>query len=151
MAPPETMYCLDCGYDVRGLPENRCPECGRAFDPDDSTTFLCSQVDGRRYLTWALLGLFGMVVPIPMARLLASVLLPGWVLGLGVLIVFAAGLVTTAVTLGVSIKRLRQPPVAVAHRNALVAALVVSLLPYGLFVGWAALAVVAVIIDRVLM
>jgi len=144
------MRCLGCGYDLRGLPENRCPECGRAFDPDDSTTFLCSQVDGRKYLTMALLGLFGMVVPIPTARLLASVLLPGQVLGWGVLGVFTAGLVTTAVTLGMSIKRFRQPPVAVAHRGALVAALVVSLLPYGLFVGWAALGVLAVIIDRLM-
>jgi hypothetical protein len=50
----------------------------------------------------------------------------------------------------VSIRRLRQPPVAAAHRSALVAALVVSLLPYGLFVGWVALALLAVIIDRVL-
>ncbi|HYE19808.1 MAG TPA: hypothetical protein VEA69_15265 [Tepidisphaeraceae bacterium] len=26
-------YCLDCFYDLRGLPEPRCPECGRRFDP----------------------------------------------------------------------------------------------------------------------
>jgi hypothetical protein len=25
--------CLKCGYPLRGLPENRCPECGEAFDP----------------------------------------------------------------------------------------------------------------------
>lgn len=25
--------CVQCGYDIRGLPENRCPECGEAFDP----------------------------------------------------------------------------------------------------------------------
>lgn len=24
--------CLTCGYDLRGLPEKRCPECGRPFD-----------------------------------------------------------------------------------------------------------------------
>lgn len=38
--------CVNCGYDMRGLPENRCPECGEAGDPsptdneraDDSTT-----------------------------------------------------------------------------------------------------------------
>ena len=33
--------CLNCGYDLRGLPENRCPECGRAddsqIDPASST------------------------------------------------------------------------------------------------------------------
>lgn len=26
------MHCLDCGYDLRNLPEPRCPECGRRFD-----------------------------------------------------------------------------------------------------------------------
>lgn len=31
-------YCLDCGYPVLGLSEDRCPECGRAFDPTDSRT-----------------------------------------------------------------------------------------------------------------
>lgn len=25
--------CANCGYDLRGLPENRCPECGLAFEP----------------------------------------------------------------------------------------------------------------------
>lgn len=25
--------CHNCGYDLRGLPEPRCPECGRAFNP----------------------------------------------------------------------------------------------------------------------
>lgn len=27
-------HCTGCGYDLRGLPERRCPECGRSFDPD---------------------------------------------------------------------------------------------------------------------
>ena len=27
--------CIWCGYIVDHLPENRCPECGNAFDPDD--------------------------------------------------------------------------------------------------------------------
>lgn len=25
--------CVNCGYDLRGLEEPRCPECGEAFDP----------------------------------------------------------------------------------------------------------------------
>jgi hypothetical protein len=30
--------CWECGYELRGLPTPRCPECGRAFDPNDATT-----------------------------------------------------------------------------------------------------------------
>jgi hypothetical protein len=31
--------CLGCGYSLAGLPESRCPECGRAFDAHDPRTF----------------------------------------------------------------------------------------------------------------
>ncbi len=34
-----TMYCLGCLYILDGLPENRCPECGRSFERDDPRTF----------------------------------------------------------------------------------------------------------------
>jgi hypothetical protein len=34
-----TMYCKGCGYVLDGLPENRCPECGREFDPNIPGTF----------------------------------------------------------------------------------------------------------------
>ncbi len=29
--PAEEMYCPRCGYNVRGIPEDRCPECGFGF------------------------------------------------------------------------------------------------------------------------
>jgi hypothetical protein len=32
-APPDRR-CAGCGYDLRGLEQLRCPECGLAFDPD---------------------------------------------------------------------------------------------------------------------
>lgn len=35
--PP--MTCLGCGYILEGLPENRCPECGRHFSPNNPDTF----------------------------------------------------------------------------------------------------------------
>jgi hypothetical protein len=31
----ETPLCQKCGYVLAELPAGRCPECGRAFDPDD--------------------------------------------------------------------------------------------------------------------
>ena len=33
------MYCLKCGYNLFGLSEARCPECGHAFDWADDRTF----------------------------------------------------------------------------------------------------------------
>jgi hypothetical protein len=36
-------FCISCGYSLRGLPVNRCPECGQAFDPEDPRTYLRSQ------------------------------------------------------------------------------------------------------------
>ena len=32
-AAPPTRRCVNCGYDLRGLEQLRCPECGLAFDP----------------------------------------------------------------------------------------------------------------------
>jgi hypothetical protein len=29
----KTLYCPVCGYNLAGLPENRCPECGQTFSP----------------------------------------------------------------------------------------------------------------------
>ena len=32
------MFCIGCGYELIGLQESRCPECGRGFDPTDPAT-----------------------------------------------------------------------------------------------------------------
>lgn len=42
-----SMYCRRCGYQLVGLSENRCPECGREFDPSNRRTYL------RRPKGWA--------------------------------------------------------------------------------------------------
>jgi len=68
MAQKEAV-CLDCGYLLRGLPGVICPECGRAFDPNDSSTY---GIAGDRHkwrrikiamLSMVLLGLFYVLAP----------------------------------------------------------------------------------------
>ena len=34
----DTAFCLGCGYFLRNLPTQTCPECGRPFDPADPRT-----------------------------------------------------------------------------------------------------------------
>jgi len=36
---PVDARCIDCRYSLVGLPEPRCPECGRTFDPSDLQSF----------------------------------------------------------------------------------------------------------------
>ncbi len=33
------VHCKNCHYPLETLTMHRCPECGRAFDPDDVRTF----------------------------------------------------------------------------------------------------------------
>jgi hypothetical protein len=41
------MFCLRCGYSLHLLPEPRCPECGRAFDPKRASTYAISGANYR--------------------------------------------------------------------------------------------------------
>ena len=47
------MHCLSCGYNLKQLTENRCPECGRAFSPDQPRSY--GQANTHRLLRWALI------------------------------------------------------------------------------------------------
>ncbi len=43
---PDSRLCWDCNYDLRGLTQPVCPECGRTFDPRDATTVNCGDPVG---------------------------------------------------------------------------------------------------------
>ncbi len=45
---PDTAVCLGCGYSLRGLPEERCPECGRSFSWNDATTYRVQKAASSR-------------------------------------------------------------------------------------------------------
>ncbi len=57
MAEIGAKRCLGCGYIVDNLPEPRCPECGRGFDPADAHTYWTIPVRGGGLLGMAALGL----------------------------------------------------------------------------------------------
>ena len=44
------MRCLSCKYSLSHLAVHRCPECGRAFDPNNSSTFRPSVADLKKKL-----------------------------------------------------------------------------------------------------
>lgn len=45
-------YCLGCGYNLRGLADGRCPECGRDFDVHEHGGLRAPWVDRRRLGTF---------------------------------------------------------------------------------------------------
>ena len=47
--PPGATFCRTCGYCLYGLTVNRCPECGKEFDPADPRTF---RTRPRRLWPW---------------------------------------------------------------------------------------------------
>ena len=48
-----TLHCPQCGYNLTGLAQNRCPECGREFDP---------QVEAARSASQRPIGLAGVLI-----------------------------------------------------------------------------------------
>lgn len=59
------MYCRSCEYDLAGLKEGCCPECGTPFDPSDPSSYAI-----RRRKNQALLGI-GLAVAIGIAVILS--------------------------------------------------------------------------------
>jgi hypothetical protein len=46
---PDTAQCLRCGYLLRGLTRNRCPECGQEFTPEDPSTYRSVHARHKRW------------------------------------------------------------------------------------------------------
>jgi hypothetical protein len=53
------IYCKECFYSLKGLTTCRCPECGRAFDPDKADSFSLTPYAGRPNVATALNSLAG--------------------------------------------------------------------------------------------
>lgn len=84
--PDQERNCLDCGYSLLGLEHAgynlvgmkryRCPECGKAFNPKDPTSYLVGQPHGRpfrngeAYLVAAIVGMIVVVAPFLVESLL---------------------------------------------------------------------------------
>ncbi len=53
------MFCLKCRYPLKELPDPRCPECGRPFDPLDPSTFHQHEqrfASWRPFICWLIIG-----------------------------------------------------------------------------------------------
>ena len=148
---PSIRHCLGCSYDLRGLPENRCPECGRCFDPDDPGTFVTNLRSGRRYLTAAAVGVVAMAIPqvvICLSNLRAFMYGLAWPIGTGLtlllFICLLGGFLTEVHVLRSSSLALFGEPGAARHRHAFAVSFVVSwLIVFGSVLELIALLVMA--------
>jgi len=126
--PTPHKRCLDCGYILDGLPENRCPECRRSFDPQDPTTYIYTHQyrTGRLYLVVAIVGATVFAV----GALTIELKRRGYVSSgssVAVLSVFAAfGLMVCGIVGPLSIRALRGSSEQIADRRTFWAALLIS-------------------------
>jgi hypothetical protein len=51
------IYCKHCGYSLRGIESNECPECGEAFDLDDPASYIRFAIKELPGDIWLTLGM----------------------------------------------------------------------------------------------
>jgi hypothetical protein len=125
--------CLGCGYILDGLPEDRCPECGREFHPDLPATYFVKVQSGRPLLVCAAVGL-GLVIAGPVLYIAAIAArierAPDWLgncVDLGVASIFSVGLALEVLVTIRSSRGLRRPAHLFTRRNEIWAACFLSL------------------------
>jgi hypothetical protein len=115
--------CIGCGYTLHGLPEARCPECGRTFDLRDSRTYTTKPpfVRWRYWLPGFLLALVGgsllllfitlfagfswaatLALPLAAGALLGYGVRAGWVAKVALAVVLVSGFVCVLMGAGVA-------------------------------------------------
>lgn len=57
-----TQYCPRCGYDLFGLPGDRCPECGDRFDRSSLPVVGAGEIQSRRSVWWLRAGAIGLAL-----------------------------------------------------------------------------------------
>lgn len=51
------IYCKHCGYSLRGIESNECPECGQAFDLDNPNSYIRFAIKALPGDIWLTLGM----------------------------------------------------------------------------------------------
>jgi len=140
------MRCRSCGYDLQGLEEHRCPECGRRFDRAKPDTYLTKPVSGRSPLLASLLALALIGLPVLVASLedRGPTLPDHWLAVLPLSMMMPAGLILGWFVLQKATRAIRGQLPWVIHPRAFVAAFIFSLLAVLGTFG----AIVFVLLDR---
>jgi hypothetical protein len=118
--------CLACGYILDGLPEPRCPECGRAFDPARPETYQSRCKSGRGHLLWALAALIA--VSLPLGRLFTAGAAAGAAEDPLCVILLVFGYMSAFALVAASLAALRETAAVPMQRHALVASLLIAML-----------------------
>ncbi len=135
MGPSEHKRCLGCGYILDHLPEPRCPECGRGFDPLDPETYFVRSISGLSYLVVAIVASALLVFSagaVLALGMVASAGWPEWAVRVLVVVVAASaslGLTGEGVVLAFGVRALLRPRHMCVRRGALIVACVVAGLP----------------------